>query len=98
MKITREMVAHVARLAALELTEEEFVLYTDQLNRIIEYIDQIQTLDLKGVPPFCPRIPRAHAYDDDTPRPSLDRERALKNAPVHDDYYFKVPKVIGGEP
>ncbi len=98
MKITREMVAHVAQLAALQLTEEEYALYTEQLNRILEYIDQLQTLDLQDVPPFRNWVPRSQVYRDDTPASGLDRKRALSNAPLHDDQYFKVPKVIGGEP
>jgi aspartyl-tRNA(Asn)/glutamyl-tRNA(Gln) amidotransferase subunit C len=98
MKVTREMVVHVAQLAALELTEEEYVLYTEQLNRILEYIDQLQTLDLWDVPPFRNWVPRSQAYRDDVPAPGLDREQALHNAPLHDEQYFKVPKVIGGEP
>ncbi len=97
MKITREMVAHVARLAALQLTDEEYALYTEQLNRILEYIDQLQTLDLRDVPPFQNWVPRSWVYRDDTPAQGLDREQALRNAPLHDDQYFKVPKVIGGE-
>ncbi len=98
MKIDRAMVHHIARLAALELTEEEYALYTEQLNRILEYIEQIRALDLTNVPPFRNTIPRGWFYRDDTVAPSLPREAALENAPDHDDAYFKVPRVIGGEP
>ena len=97
MKITRETVEHVARLAALELSSEEIERFTHQLSRILEYIDQLQQLDLEEIPPFRHVLPRREYYREDRPQAGLEGREALSQAPEGEQGLFKVPRVLGGE-
>ena len=97
MKINRKTVEHIARLAALELSEEEVERFQNQLGRILEYIDKLQELDLSGVEPYQHRIPRKQLYREDQPEESCTVDACLQNAPEREDRYFKVPRVLGGE-
>ena len=79
MTISRDQVLHVAKLARLALTEEELERLGAQLDAILEAVGKVAELDLVNV------------LADDVPRPSLDREAALANAPEAEDGAFKVP-------
>ena len=94
MKITREEVAHVARLAMLEISGEEVALYTDQLNAILEYADKLKMLETKGVDPTAHVLPLRNVFREDEIRPGLPREEALANAPAEEDGLFRVPRVM----
>jgi len=93
--ISREDVQHVALLSRLELSDQEIDLFAKELSAILDHVEQLQRLDLEGVEPLS----HPHALQDvlreDAPRPSLDREQALANAPQRDDQGFTVPPVIG---
>ena len=89
--IDREQVLHVARLARLELSEDEVSRMTGELSAILEHIEKISALDLDGVPPTSHVIDVPNALREDVPRPSLPREVALANAPAVDDDGFSVP-------
>jgi aspartyl-tRNA(Asn)/glutamyl-tRNA(Gln) amidotransferase subunit C len=89
--IDREQVLHVARLARLELTEDEVSRMTGELSAILDHIEKISTLDLDGVPPTTHVVDVPNALRPDEPRPSLPREVALANAPAVDDDGFSVP-------
>src|SRR3954452_5365335 len=88
--IDREQVLHVARLARLELTEDEVSRMTGELSAILDHIEKISTLDLDGVPPTTHVVHVPNALRPDEPRPSLPREVALSNAPAVDDDGFSV--------
>src|SRR3954466_11543679 len=90
--IDREQVLHVARLARLELTEDEVSRMTGELSAILDHIEKISTLDLDGVPPTTHVVDVPNALRPDEPRPSLPREVALSNAPAVDDDGFSVPR------
>lgn len=94
MKITREEVAHVARLAMLEITEQEVVLYTQQLNAILEYADRLKELETKSVAPMAHVLPLHNVFREDEESSCLTREAALANAPAEEDGMFRVPRVI----
>jgi aspartyl-tRNA(Asn)/glutamyl-tRNA(Gln) amidotransferase subunit C len=94
VKITRAEVEHVARLARLELTEDEQERMTAQLDAILGYIDTLNALDIGGVEPTTTVIPMVSVMRDDEVRPSLDREDALANAPDREDAFFRVPRII----
>lgn len=106
MKVSEKEVLYVADLANLELTSEERACMLRDLNSILEYVDQLNRLDTTGVKPMAEVSDRytaaakpGAARFDYTMRPdqlgkSLDRERALENAPDSDGTFFKVPKVI----
>jgi aspartyl-tRNA(Asn)/glutamyl-tRNA(Gln) amidotransferase subunit C len=89
--IDREQVLHVARLARLELSEEEVARMTGELSAILDHIEKISTLDLDGVPPTSHVVDVPNALRPDEPRPSLPRDVAFANAPSVDEDGFSVP-------
>jgi aspartyl-tRNA(Asn)/glutamyl-tRNA(Gln) amidotransferase subunit C len=97
-RITREDVAHVARLARLALTEDELDLFTGQLADVLAHADDVAALDVEGVPPTAHPLPIRNVLRDDVPRPSLDRDEVLSAAPSVEDNRFRVPPVLGEAP
>ncbi len=95
MPVTIQDVEHVAALARLSFSEDEKVKLTAQLNEILRYMEQLNTLDTGNVEPLSHVIELQNVFRQDVLRPSLPREEALKNAPAHTEEFFKVPKVIG---
>ncbi len=93
-KITRKEVEHVARLARLELSEDEKVRMTDQLDAILGYFDSLSRLDTSEVEPMTTVIPMVSVMRDDEVRPSLPLEQALAGAPEREDEFFRVPRII----
>jgi aspartyl-tRNA(Asn)/glutamyl-tRNA(Gln) amidotransferase subunit C len=91
MAITREDVLHVAELAQLELTEEEIERLGSQLNAILEAVGKVSELDLADVPPTSHPLDLVNVWAEDEPRPSLDPEDALRNAPDREGGFFRVP-------
>ena len=89
--IDREQVLHVARLARLQLTDEEVERMAGELSKILGHIDTINELDLEGVPPTSHVVDVANALRADEPRPCLDREVALAAAPERTEDGFVVP-------
>jgi aspartyl-tRNA(Asn)/glutamyl-tRNA(Gln) amidotransferase subunit C len=89
--IDREQVLHVARLARLELSEDEVSRMTGELSAILGHIEKISELDLDGVPPTTHVVDVPNALRPDVPRPCLPREVALANAPAVEDDGFSVP-------
>jgi aspartyl-tRNA(Asn)/glutamyl-tRNA(Gln) amidotransferase subunit C len=93
-KIGSEEVRHVARLARLEFSDQDVERLTGQINSILNYMDKLNELDTSGVTPMTHAIRLQNAFRDDAVHPSLERERALVNAPATDGVHFVVPKVI----
>jgi aspartyl-tRNA(Asn)/glutamyl-tRNA(Gln) amidotransferase subunit C len=89
--IDREQVLHVARLARLELSEDEVARMTGELSAILDHIEKISALDLDGVPPTTHVVDVPNALRPDVPRPCLPREVVLANAPAVEDDGFSVP-------
>jgi aspartyl-tRNA(Asn)/glutamyl-tRNA(Gln) amidotransferase subunit C len=100
--LSRSEVEHIAKLAKLELSEEELGLYTEQLGRVLEHFSSMAALDTTGVPPtVSPRHLEetlGHGLRADEPRPSLDRDEALGEAPEAADGYFRVPRMSDEDP
>lgn len=94
MKITKEEVAHVAYLARLRFSDEEKEKFTTQLNKILDYMDQLRTLDTSQIEPTFHVIAQTNVFRDDHVLPSLSRDLFLSNAPDHDRGFFRVPKII----
>ncbi|MBS4023755.1 MAG: Asp-tRNA(Asn)/Glu-tRNA(Gln) amidotransferase subunit GatC [Dethiobacter sp.] len=94
MKITREEVAHVARLARLEMTQDEMEQHTEQLNAILEYAGKLDSVDTKDIAPTAHVLPLKNVFRSDKIRPCLAREDALANAPKSEEGMFRVPRVI----
>jgi len=95
MAITIKDVDYVAALARLSFSEDEKRKLTSQLNDILTYMEQLNALDTREVEPLSHVIELSNVFREDTLRPSISREEALKNAPMASGKFFKVPKVIG---
>lgn len=86
-------VEHVAKLARLELTEEEKVKFSKQLGDILKYMDQLNEVDTTGVEPMNHPIDFSNVLRDDVVKYELTREELMTNAPEVEQDFFKVPKI-----
>jgi aspartyl-tRNA(Asn)/glutamyl-tRNA(Gln) amidotransferase subunit C len=89
--IDRDQVLHVARLARLELTDEEIERMAGELSGILEHVDRISELDLDGVEPTSHVIAQENVLRPDKPRPSWSRDEMLERAPDPASGAFRVP-------
>lgn len=96
--ITREDVAHVARLARLSLGDDELEMFTGQLAAVLDHAQDVASLDTAGVPATAHPLPLENVLRDDEVRPSLDRAEVLAAAPAVEDDRFRVPPVLGEAP
>jgi aspartyl-tRNA(Asn)/glutamyl-tRNA(Gln) amidotransferase subunit C len=96
--ISRDDVAHVARLARLNLTDEELDTFTTQLAVILEHAEDVASLDTAGVPPTSHPLPLVNVLRPDVVGPSLDRAEVLAAAPAVEDDRFRVPPILGEAP
>jgi aspartyl-tRNA(Asn)/glutamyl-tRNA(Gln) amidotransferase subunit C len=87
-------VRDVARLARIELTDEEATTFQAQLGRVLEYVEQLKTLDVSGVEPTAHANPVFNVLRKDVSQPGLLREAALANAPHSANNLVVVTKVI----
>ena len=94
MKISKQEVEHVAKLARLELAEGEKDKLIDQLSNILTYVETLNGLDTKGVEPTSHVLDIKNVMRDDVSAPGLSQEQALANAPEKAAGHFKVPKII----
>lgn len=94
MSLDRAAVDHVARLARLDLTEDERERMQAELTQILGHAERIQELDLDGVPPTSHSLPLSNVLRPDVVTPSLPIEEALANAPEAEDGRFRVPRII----
>jgi aspartyl-tRNA(Asn)/glutamyl-tRNA(Gln) amidotransferase subunit C len=94
MKISKQEVEHVAKLARLELSEQEKEELTDQLSNILTYVEKLNELDTSGVEPTSHVLDINNVMRDDVAGESLTQERALANAPEKAAGHYKVPKII----
>ncbi len=97
-RISADDVRHVARLARLELTEEEVELFAGQLEAVLEHASDVEALDTGGVAPTAHPLPLANVLRDDVVRPGLDRDEVLAMAPAAEDGRFRVPRILGEAP
>lgn len=95
MKISREEVEHVAKLARLELSEEELTTFGEQLSQVLTYIGKLNELKTEGVEPMSHAVDLVNVFREDKTGESLGVEEALGNAPAREDGFFRVPKVLG---
>lgn len=94
MAISTEEVQYIAKLARLELTDEETTVYGKQLNDILMYMEKLKELDTDSVSPTLSVVPSESVFRKDEVIPSLDTEDALINGPDTNDNFYKVPKII----
>ena len=94
MKVTKEDLQNVAVLSRIAIAEEQEEKYLGQLDKILTYMDNLSALDTKDVKPTTYALPMQNVFREDVVKESLGREDALANAPLKEDGYFKVPKVL----
>ena len=95
MSVTIKDVEHVAALARLSFTDDEKQKLTGELNAILAYVEQLNSLDTSSVEPLAHVIELNNVFREDVHVESLPREEALKNAPAATEKFFRVPRVIG---
>jgi aspartyl-tRNA(Asn)/glutamyl-tRNA(Gln) amidotransferase subunit C len=96
-KITKQDVDYVAGLAQLRLDDAAKERLVREMGDILAYMDQLNELNTDGVEPMMHAMEMTNVFREDVVKPSLPREEALKNAPVHDGEYFIVPKILEGD-
>lgn len=94
-QISRDEVAHLARLARLALTEDELDSYAGQLGAILGHVSQIQSVDVAGVKPTGNPLTDVNVFRPDAVEPSLTEQEALDQAPKAAEGRFAVPRILG---
>lgn len=94
MSISIKDVEHVAKLARLDLSDQEKDRFTEQLNAILKYAEKLNELNTEHIEPTSHVIPVANVLREDEARPSLPIEDVMRNAPDEDEGQFRVPAVI----
>ncbi|MFW6000999.1 MAG: Asp-tRNA(Asn)/Glu-tRNA(Gln) amidotransferase subunit GatC [Halanaerobium sp.] len=87
-------VEYAANLAQLKLDEEEKELYTEQIGKILDYVDKLNELDTEDVVPTAYTVPMKNVLREDKVEDSLPREKSLANAPDKKDGHFRAPKIM----
>ncbi len=94
MEVNDELVNKLARLSRLRFDPLEKEAIKNDLQRMIGFVEKLDELALEGVQPLLHMTDDVNVLREDVVKGSVSREEALKNAPMHDDQFFKVPKVI----
>lgn len=97
MAITREEVEHVARLARLQLTEEEIELFRVQLDAVLERATRIQSLDLDAFPPTAHPVELRNVWREDVVVEPDTQDTILANAPNKEGTFFRAPRILEEE-
>ncbi len=91
--ISTDDVKHVAKLARLELTEEEINKYSKQLGEILKYVEQMNEVDTTGIEPMPHAIPVYNVMREDVVKYEQTKQELMANAPYEEDGFFRVPKI-----
>lgn len=94
MKVDDQLISRLEKLARLKLSAEEKSNFKGDLNNILTMVEKLQELDLKDVEPLVYLNAEDNRLREDKVKGQITTQDALKNAPDHDDQFFKVPKVI----
>jgi aspartyl-tRNA(Asn)/glutamyl-tRNA(Gln) amidotransferase subunit C len=94
MEVTVTLVDKLAHLSRLEFNASEKEAIKNDLQRMISFVEKLDELDLEGTEPLLHMSDNVNVLRDDEVTGSITRDEAFKNAPAHDDKFFKVPKVI----
>lgn len=96
-KITQADVEYVAALAQLDLDPEAKSRLVDEMDEILTYMDKLSALNTDGIEPMMHAMALTNVFREDEVKPSLPREAALRGAPVHDNEFFVVPRILDTE-
>ena len=94
MEVNDELVDNIARLARLEFEENEKEEIKLDMQKMISFIEKLNELDTTGIEPLLHMSDNVNALREDGVQQTITREQALSNAAIHDERFFKVPKVI----
>ncbi len=94
MEVNDQLVEKLAHLSRLQFNESEKAEIKNDLQRMIGFVEKLNELNLDGVEPLMHMSEEMNVLREDEIKGSVSPEEALKNAPLHDDQFFKVPKVI----
>ena len=94
MKITEELIDHIAHLARLEFQGEDKVSIKKDMERMIEFVDKLSEVDTTNVEPLIFMSEEINCLREDEPKVTVTHEEALRNAPKKDSDYFRIPKVL----
>ena len=94
MKLTREEVLHIARLARVALTEEEITRMSEQLSKLLDHFEVLQKVDTTNIPPTAQSVNLESIMRGEDVKPSLKPDDVLANAPRREDDYFRVRPVL----
>jgi aspartyl-tRNA(Asn)/glutamyl-tRNA(Gln) amidotransferase subunit C len=95
--ISRDDVAHLARLARLAVTDEELDVFAGQLDVILKSVARVREVSATDIAPMSHAVPMTNVYRTDEVRPSLPREDVLAAAPAVEDEKFRVPRILVDE-
>jgi aspartyl-tRNA(Asn)/glutamyl-tRNA(Gln) amidotransferase subunit C len=95
--ITRDEVAHLARLARLAVTDEELDVFAGQLEVILGAVARVGEVAAEDIPPTSHAVPLQNVFRPDELRPSLEQQKVLAGAPAAEDGRFRVPQILGEE-
>ncbi len=96
MNVDDKLIDRLSNLSKLEFGTEEKERIKSDLVKMLDFVAALQEVDTDGVEPLIYVNPEVNVYRADEVTESLDQKEALKNAPDHDSFYFKVPKVVSG--
>ncbi|MBZ0184567.1 MAG: Asp-tRNA(Asn)/Glu-tRNA(Gln) amidotransferase subunit GatC [Melioribacteraceae bacterium] len=94
MSVNKNQVEQIAKLARLKFDENEIENLTKDMNKILDYMDQLNELDTDNIEPLSHPLDLSNVMREDNLKESISREEVFKNAPSHNEEFFKVPKVI----
>ncbi len=94
MSITRDEVAHLARLSRLALTDAELDHFAGQLDQIIGAVARVQEVAAEGIPPMTHAVPVVNVFRADVLVPGLSQQQALSGAPAAEQGRFRVPRIL----
>jgi len=94
MEINETTFNKIAHLARLKFSQEEKLKVMDNMSKVLTWVEKLNEIDTEGVEPIITMSKEKNAFREDKIAHTISREKGLKNAPDHDNKYFKVPKVI----
>ena len=94
MKITDELIQHIAHLSRLEFKGEELSAIKGDMEKIIGFMDKLSEVDTDAVEPLIFMNEKANVLREDVANQTLTKDDALANAPKKDSDYFRIPKVL----
>ena len=93
-KISAADVRKVAQLSRLQLPEDQIEMYTAQLEKILAYVEQLQSIDTENIPPTTRAVEVVNSFREDNIQNLIEKEDILEQAPHREGDFFRVPKIL----